>query len=80
MKFPTSKNSKPDKIEELIIKALDKRPDMIFTDLYDDIEPAMRELFPTAGAETMRLRSYELLQKMAVRGKVNKNGKQYRLP
>ena len=52
-----------------------------FTDLFDktNVKPAVREAYPTANEEMMRLRCYEQLQDLATSGKVTKDKRNYEI-
>lgn len=67
------------RVRGVISKALEKGP-CNFSDLFDRVQEDLKALYPTAGEEQLRLRSYEILQGMVLPGLADKRGKVYSNP
>lgn len=66
--------------EGLVLKALEDLGPVMFPDLFDRVCPELRKMTRSKGEEILRIRLYEELQNMVVRGEVNKRGRKYSLP
>jgi len=62
-----------------LLKTLEAGP-KTFVAIFDGACPALRAASPKIGEEIIRLRSYEVLQGLYMKGKVDKVDKHYALP